>query len=333
MDNECSSGAAAVCWFPPRRHSVFRVLHCLTTAISLVAAARAACPDSSPRVWLISTRSAPHDCRGEADPQCLSYCRLDDGCQWSPSDAEAFNSGDDRATPTVVFIHGNRTDSAQAIKKGWYVYEILQSASAGRPFRYVIWSWPAERVCRGTSQDTRIKADYSDVESGYLARWLNRLKPGVKVTLIGHSFGPRIITGAFQLLAGGDVSGQVLPQETVAAWKDGKRNPVRAVLLASAMDFDWLAPGGCHGLALSLIEQSLITRNGCDRVLRYYPRLYGRDGPQALGFVGPAGVDGMETVELIDVSGTVGKIHDWRHYCSASNVCERWARYMFLEDL
>jgi hypothetical protein len=297
-----------------------------------VAVAQSGPADASPQVWIVSTRCEPHDDGLDPSPQCLRYSRLDDDCQWSPSDAETFHAGDDPAIPTVVFIHGNRTNAAQAVKKGWYVYEVLRSAGAYRPFRYVIWSWPAERVCRGASADTRVKADYSDVESGYLALWLDQLRPGVKVSLIGHSFGPRIITGALHLLAGGEVNGQTMPQETATAWKDGKRNPVRVALLAGAIDVDWLSPGGCHGLALSLIDRALITANDCDRVLRYYPRIYGRGGPQAMGFVGPAGVDGVETVEVIDVSCTVGKIHDWRHYCSASNVCERWARYTFLED-
>ena len=250
-----------------------------------------------------------------------------------PADAEAFQAADDATQPTVVFIHGNRTDADEAVWKAWYAYESIRAETNCQPFRYVIWSWPAERVYRRNSDDTRLKAAYSDAESYYLAQWLDVLRPDVPVSLIGHSFGPRIITGALHLLGGGEVAGRALPESTVAAWSAGKRNPVRAVLLAAAIDADWLAPGGCHGLALPLFDRLLITRNGCDRVLRWYPRLYGRGGPQAMGFVGPCGVGDAENVHVVDVGCTVGKMHDWRCYCSASNVRSRWLQYTFLENV
>ena len=247
-------------------------------------------------------RRTPHCGDLGAAPPSLCYWRLDDDCQWSPADAAEFRATDDAAMPTVVFIHGNRTDADEAVDEGvvrlrghpggdcWAAVPLRDLVVAGRA------RLPPHRA------DARLKADYSDVESYYLAQWLDQLRPGVKVSLIGHSFGPRIITGALHLLAGGEVAGRSLPPSTVAAWTGGKRNPVRAVLLASAIDADWLAPGGCHGLALSLVEQMLVTCNGCDRVLRWYPRLYGRGGPQAMGFVGPCGIDGAENVEVVDVS-------------------------------
>ena len=298
----------------------------------LCLASHAHAADASDQVWLISTRNAPHCGDLDATPQDFHYCRLDEDGQWLPADAATFQAADDATRPTVVFIHGNRTDAEEAVCKAWYVYESIRAETACRPFRYVIWSWPAERVYRRNSDDVRLKADYSDVESYYLAQWLDGLRPDVRVSLIGHSFGPRIIAGTLQLLAGGEVADRSLPESTVAEWVVGKRNPVRAVFLAAAIDADWLAPGGCHGLALPLFDRLLVTRNGCDRVLRWYPRLYGRGGPQAMGFVGPCGVGGAENVQVIDVSCTVGKMHDWRCYCSASNVRGQWLRYTFLED-
>ena len=197
------------------------------------AAARAADPPQA--VWLISTRSAPHCGELDGSLETLRYWRLTEDCDWSSADAKDFQATDDAAVPTVVFIPGNRTDADDAVVKGWYVYEAIQSQSAGRAVRYVIWSWPADRVCRRNRPDAQLKAAYSDVESYYLALWLNNLRPGAKVSLVGHSFGPRIITGAMHLLAGGEVAGQKLPEDTVAAWTAGKRNPVRAVLLGAAV--------------------------------------------------------------------------------------------------
>jgi hypothetical protein len=196
----------------------------------------------------------------------------------------------------------------------------------------VIWSWPAERIYRRNNIDVNLKAAYSDDEGYYLALWLAELRPGVKVSLIGHSFGPRIITGALHLLASGEVAGRCLPEKTTSTWKAGKRNPIRAVLLAAGIDDAWLAPGGCHHLALSLVDRMLVTRNDCDRVLRWYSRTCGYGGIEAMGFTGPCGLTDPSKVEVLDVAGTVGKFHDWRCYCSAANMCSRWAFYTFLGD-
>ena len=110
-----------------------------------------------------------------------------------------------------------------------------------------------------------------------------------------------------------------------------RKHLIRAVLMASATDADWLAPGGRHELALALMDEALITCNGCDRALRWYPRLYGRGGPEAMGFAGPSCIGCPANVEVLDVSGSVGKTHDWQAYCSSPEVTSRWAHYAFLD--
>ncbi len=304
----------------------------LTLAFLTCVAAPVGADGGESQIWLISTRGASHACGPEASLESLCYSRLEEGGCWTPADAEAFAATDDVARPTVVFLHGNRTDVGWAVRKGIFTYDVIRSASGCRPMRYVIWSWPAERMCRGFKKDAQLKTDFGDVECHYLARWLDSLRPEVKVSLVGHSLGPRIITGALHLLAGGEVGGQGLPPETVAAWSGGKRKPVRAVLLASAIDADGLAPGGCNDRALSLVDRMLITRDGCDRVLRWYPHMNDGCGPQAMGLVGPCGIGDAKNVEVVDVTCQVGKIHDWRPYCVAPSVCCRWAQYVFLED-
>ena len=61
-----------------------------------------------------------------------------------------FPAGDDPATPTVVYIHGNRTDADEAAGNGCYVDRAIQCQAAGRPFRFVIWSWPADGPAAAT---------------------------------------------------------------------------------------------------------------------------------------------------------------------------------------
>ena len=76
----------------------------------------------------------------------------------------------------------------------------------------------------------------------------------------------------------------------------------------------------------------LVERNGCDRVLKFYPRLYGRHGPQALGFVGPAGCGEYDKIELLDVSCEVGKRHQWKFYLTSQSLLESIDRYVFPAD-
>lgn len=283
------------------------------------------------QAWLISTRCAPRCGDGEDAATAIRYWRLADDCTWSCADSADFQAADNAAVPTIVFLHGNQTDSEEAVMKAWYCLNEIRSQVGDRAFRFVIWSWPADRMLRRARRDAQLKTVFSDVESHYLAHWLSQIRPGVKVSLIGHSFGPRIIGGAMHLLAGGEIAGKRLPAEKTKDWTTQRRNPVRAVLLAAAIDAHGLAPGGRYGLGVALLDQILITQNGCDRALRWYPRLYGRGGHEALGAVGPCGL-ADENVEVVDLSCAVGKTHDWRCYCSALSDRDLWKKYTFLDE-
>ena len=297
----------------------------------LLAAAAVRAADTSPHVWLLSTREAAHCGRLDDPAEAVRYWRLGDDCDWSPAEAKDFHAGEPTG-PTVVFVPGNHTDADDAVAKGWYVYQTICSQADGKPFRYVIWSWPADRVCRRIRPDVQLKAAYGDAESYYLAGWIHGVRPGAKVSLVGHSFGPRIITGALHLLAGGELAGRKLTADALAERNPAKRTAIRAVLLADADDVDSLAPCGRKGLALSSLDEALVTCNGCDRVLKWYPRMYGRGGPEAIGFVGPCGIDDPKKIAVVDVSAAVGKPHDYEGYCSALSMCGYWAHYTFLDD-
>ena len=289
--------------------------------------------DAKRDIWLLSTRCAPRCGLLENAARHIDYSRLDCDCCCTTTDASEFKVDvADTSTPTVVFIHGNNTDACGAVTKGMYAYRAIRSAVGCSPFRYVIWSWPADRVCRRHRNDVPLKACYSDVDSYYLACWLDELPPAAKVSLAGHSFGPRIIAGALELLAGGKIAGRKLPDRQVAGRQNLRRPALRAVFLAAAIDAHWLSPCGRYGRAMSLVEEALVTCNCCDRVLRFYPLMYGRGGPQAMGRIGPCGIDDPSKVQVRDVSCSVGKTHDWRCYCSSPSVAAEWARYTFLAD-
>lgn len=278
------------------------------------------------QVWLLSTRRAPLS-SPLGSPVPIDYWALGPDEAWLPSDEAAFHASDMPTMPTCIFIHGNRSEWQDAIDAGWRAYGQLKQQAGPQPFRFVIWSWPSEQVYRRNRPDAQEKAERSDGQAIYLAQWLDRLHPDVPVSLIGYSFGARIATGAMHLLGGGTFAGQSLPQT------NPRQVPVRAVLVAAAEDFDWLLPGHCHGLALNQLERVLITVNGSDPALRWYRLMYGRGGPEALGYAGLCpGWVGPEAgkVEMLDLSCEVGRVHDWACYVLAPSLNARLGWYTFL---
>jgi hypothetical protein len=277
---------------------------------------------------LVSTRCAPRCGNLEAGYAALQYWRLDGG-QWQPADAAAFQHSAQPGVPTTVFVHGNLTDAADAVQEGMDLYGPLEQAAAGRPWRFVIWSWPSERMVRQLRADSQLKAGYSDTEAYYLARVV---RDGVRgpLGLVGYSFGARAVTGSLELLAGGNVAGQPLPAATAPG-----TGPIRIMLIAAAMDDGSLVPGHGEGRGLGLADHVFVTQNACDPVLRFYPLMYGRGGPQALGFVGPwacgsyGAADGK--IEAADLTCSVGRSHHWDQYRCAPEVLGSLAHYNFLD--
>ena len=177
----------------------------------------------------------------------------------------------------------------------------------------------------------QIKVCRSDVEAYYLARVLPQLPKGAPLCLTGYSLGCRTASGALQLLAGGSVAGRSLAPEVLAAWNNGGPRPIRVMLVAAAMDADWLESGCPRGLAPLAVERIAVVKNGRDPVLKLYSRLYGRHGPEALGHVGPTSTAGGK-LEVVDVSREVGRKHDFDRYEESSPVFQRLAWYAFLCD-
>jgi pimeloyl-ACP methyl ester carboxylesterase len=251
--------------------------------------------------------------------------------RWTPATADEFFAGDDPSVPTTVFIHGNLVEPSDAIHDGWSVYNDLLCRAAGRPFRLVIWSWPSQRMIRNLRDDAQLKACYSDTQAYYLACWLDRAARDAPVNLVGFSFGARVATGALHLAAGGEVAGRRLGADRAERLK-----PIRAVLVAAALDADWLLPGHHNGLALSQVERMLVTVNPLDPVLRRYPLMYRRGGPEALGCVGPlcSGQlgDEREKIETFNASCSVGHAHAWARYNASPSLRGMIARYAFFAE-
>ncbi len=315
---------------------VVKILACCSLIVgpSVFTMAADTLPAALTQVWLIDTRSAPGCGDLEAGLSQVAYRRLDESCdcgRWRASDAAAFQASAAPGVPTTVLIHGYGTDADWAVRHGNKLYGLMQQQACGRPFRLIVWSWPAERVGRRPRPNVQIKVCRSDVEAYYLARVLSSLPKGTPLSLVGFSLGCRTASAALQLLAAGPVAGRSLPREALAAWSNGGPRPIRVMMVAAAMDADWLEPCCPHGLAPLAVERVLITTNRRDEVMKLYSHLYGPHGPQALGHFGPAGTAGGKA-EVVNVGCEVGRKHNYDHYLECSAVYRRLAWYTFLCD-
>ena len=322
-------------------------------AVLCIASSAALAVDCSNNVpgetWLINTRSAPL-CSGLENGLSGIQCWELTGDRWELADFDTFDKQSDPSMPTIVFVHGNRTTSNDAVKDGSQLRNRLRCLANKRPFRLVVWSWPSSRVLKRIRKDVQAKARRSDVESYYLATWLQRVKKnnaGTPISLVGYSFGARAITGALHMLAGGQVAGRSLPDDAEAdvdpeaagasntVIEEQARTPFRAVLVAAALDDDWLLPGHRNGLALSQVDKMLITRNCADPILRWYPLMHRPHGNEALGYVGPRSCgrlySGGGRIQITDVRRSVGSQHSWACYNADWKLNSQLAFYTLLE--
>src|SRR6185369_16376268 len=158
--------------------------------------------------------------------------------KWQSSDLDSFLKYD-ASVPTIIFVHGNQIGPGDAKSEGLMLYRkiILQGVDAPR-IRFVIFSWPSSKV-GGLLRDVREKAARTEPAGYHLAWVLDQMPAETPVSLVGFSFGARIITGGLHVLAGGSLGGSLTLKEHVHP----HRQPVNAVLMAAASHSYWLAEG------------------------------------------------------------------------------------------
>ena len=282
------------------------------------------CVSKRPRdtIWMVSTRAFPcGDPRLHA--QELSYRVLEQG-QWQATDLAAFLATDDPRVTTIIWIHGNRYEPSDAHNHGLATYRaLIKCITCDTPLRFVIFSWPSQRIDGSLVDDVRVKAARSNPNGYYLAWLLDQIGNDVPVSLIGYSYGARIAMGGLHLLGGGQLCGWTLDQRT-----HPDRQPVQVTLVAAAMDNHWLIPGHRHGNALSQVEHLTNIYNSCDRALRRYRYLYCHgSNAQAMGYTGIAGRNTLGVdrakIQQFDACCYVGKEHGWENYLPSGPVMAR----------
>lgn len=271
-------------------------------------------------MWLISTR---HLCQptdhADACPD-LQVIRYTDGTGWHDSDLDSLRSSDPDALVTC-YVHGYHMDWEWAQIRGWSVYSNLRCGQPpARPIRFIVWSWPSTRSWPIIS-DLRRKAVRTDTEAYYLAYVLNQLPQQTQVSMIGYSFGARVVTGALQIVGGGQQGDLALASTRPV------RRRYRVTLLAAAVHSHWLQPGEPFDQAMSSVARLQVQFNPWDPVLRHYGILERDSSPSALGATGicadkDLGENGQR-LEQLNVSNVVGNKHDVRRYLNSPKLMSR----------
>ncbi|MGI9471445.1 MAG: hypothetical protein ACR2NZ_07940 [Rubripirellula sp.] len=276
------------------------------------------------RFWLINTRSMSSSaCRIDLESPGYSVFQLECNgrCARTTLDQYLASLGPERSA--VIYVHGNRMQSQEAIGRGLAVYRSISRYRDARPVDWLIWSWPSSKQGM-LIHDARRKASRTDAQGLYLA-WLlqKHVDMDVPTTLIGFSFGGRVITGALHALAGGTLGGRQLSGPPTTGI------PFEAGLVAPAIDSHWLAERGYHSNATKNLDRLVLLYNRRDAVLKRYWLLDRVRGRMALGYSGPrvfaSRADGTKLpVFSRDCSPSIGLQHDeldyYRKSCHAGSI-------------
>jgi hypothetical protein len=279
-------------------------------------------------IVVVNTRS---DC-GSCDAETMRrgtrferYAVYDDAGhrRWRSTELESFLSFDPNVA-TIIYVHGNQMSPGDAKVQGLALYRKLvhYAGSEGR-IRFVIFSWPSSKVGR-LLKDVRVKAARTGPAGCQLAWLVDQLPAETPVSLVGFSFGARIISAGLHVLGGGSVCNGMDLAERVHP----HRPPVNAVLIATASHAHWLGKGQNHGLAMTQVSRMFFINNHSDIALRYYHfSTTDRSRPRAMGLTGPTCLDSdyAAKIEERDVSRYAGREHDlFQYLCAPGAIGQVW---------
>lgn len=312
-------------------------LDSVTTALAELNSARnaelSASTAAEDELWMVSARRAKV-VAGEAVG--LDYWRYADG-NWHKASLDELVAADTKI-PTCFHVHGNRVSLCEANAGGWHYYTTLTAAGCRErgPLRWVIFTWPSDRINCGPRKDVQVKAVRAECYGFYLAWLVDRLSPDAQVSMLGYSFGTRLIGSSLHYLGGGSLRGRKLSEVHV------ENRHVRTIMLGAALDNDHFSPGHAMQMAPTQIDRLLLGLNPSDPALKWYALLYQiklrpRRGQQALGHMGVAGLSCSALngkVEQRNMQCAVGREHDTHgyHYLTPWFV-ERMRSYVYFDEM
>ena len=275
-------------------------------------------PSECQDIWRVDLHAVARLKPDEQHFAKLKFYRLE-GNRWQASNTETFFDTQQAEVPLIVFTPGYTSTTPQTTQVGLGVVRYFDPA---KPCRVVLWDWDSDRGSAPIRRDVRSKLPVINNTAGFLALFLQEVKPQSKVCLFGFSFGGRIVCHAVETLR---KSGRQ-PEEL----------RLNLVLAGAATDREWFSKGQLHGKVPEIVERILVTYNPDDWALKYYPLMYSlRCEPQALGLAGlPAQNIAREhrsKFENIDISRYIGKEHQTLYHVRSPVFRSRINAYFFFE--
>ncbi|HEV7280324.1 MAG TPA: hypothetical protein VGN57_08945 [Pirellulaceae bacterium] len=272
-------------------------------------------------IWIVSTRCL-NRCPGVGEADALSTMRYAGG-SWqtlSFADLAAENSSE---RTDVLFVHGNGVEPNEVGGLICRIYGALTSCD-GPAVRLIFWSWPSDKVA-GPLHDVLAKDERSFVEIAWLREALSELPHVGPRSLVGYSFGARIVAGA---TATYDPLRTAALPDADAAPVAISRPPQRAILIAGALDRTKLYPGGAYSGIYARLDHVSIWFNTADPALKRYHLV--DKGADALGYVGLPNWSAIGScrIDQTNVTNWIGRTHWLSAYLddpSARNLLRRQA--------
>ncbi|MFN8856364.1 MAG: hypothetical protein ACK50P_12415 [Planctomycetaceae bacterium] len=279
--------------------------------------------------WIISSREvkgspATHDCAGQMQ---YLYRSAEGMIEVS---AEEFLSTLRPDRPVCVVIHGSYNYWKDVLAESTRNHRWIQQAAGGAEVQVVHFSWPSDGVAHVLFPvELRVLGRRAAVHGGYLAQLIAMFPTDQPVTLVGHSHGARCVVAALHALGGG-----ILDDGSHLGGEARPPQRVRGVLIAAAIDHDWLNPGERYDRALSPVEGILVLTNPRDGWLQVYPLHTPMKGTQALGLEGLTRRDRRslggwaDRVQSYDCSEWVGRSHDFATFNGSPGLAEVLRQYV-----
>ncbi|HBH50756.1 MAG TPA: hypothetical protein DDY91_02575 [Planctomycetaceae bacterium] len=283
--------------------------------------------------WIVSSREA-RLAPGAVDSSrdLVYYYRTPHTMQSFPREVFLQTLRTDR--PTCFTIHGSYNYWPDVLSESVRSLRWVQQSARGCEVQFVYYSWPADGYAHLVFPlELMAMGRRASRHSLYLANLMSQFPPDQPICLVGHSHGARCSVGALHTLGGG-------------ALEDGSRLPagspvprrINAVLLAAAVDHDWLNPGERYGAALRVVDRMLVMQNERDSWLNAYPLKDLMGNRQALGQGGFQESDTvrmndqMGKITVIDASPFAGRSHDFRSFYSRPELAEAISPFVCFEE-
>ncbi|MDR2761627.1 MAG: alpha/beta hydrolase [Planctomycetaceae bacterium] len=275
-------------------------------------------------VWFVDTRHK------------FEINQLDTNSKWTKSTLDEFIQTYNPNKPLIIVTHGYKMTYNEAKQFGIDFSKLTQNLGE---HRFLFWSWDSEKESCGIKYDAINAGKKADKEAKYLTDFLKQLKSGGKVSLIGFSYGARLISVSLQQLANEKSISD--DSENKNNKTDGKETvptlKIRVVFLAAAVDQDQFGQNKKYGNLLSITDELLVNVNAADPALLLYPLLDGIGSPKAVGRRGinVAGIPKnlAEKIKSINVRPEIGVNHTFvSSFCAFLTFKKEFKKYALFDD-